>query len=137
MTKAIQQSVRFSMAARMLYKSWVDPKQHGAFTGGPAKIGPNPGDKFSAFEGMIFGETIFSVPGRLLVMRWRSKKFKKNDPDSILVIEFVQEGRSGRIDLVHVNVPAHDHADVTKGWNKYYWGPLRGYLRRCEGKRSR
>jgi len=32
---------------------------------------------------------------------------------------------------VHANVPKHDHAGVTKGWKKYYWEPLRRYLKRA------
>jgi hypothetical protein len=65
----------------------------------------------------------------LLVQRWRGTHWKKNDPDSVLVIEFIQQGKGGQIDLVHSNVPAHDHAGVTKGWPKYYWKPLAKYLK--------
>jgi hypothetical protein len=69
------------------------------------------------------------------VQQWRGTHWKKSDPDSVLVIYFVQKGKRGRIDLAHVNVPAHDHAGVTSGWKKYYWQPLRKYLKRAsDGK---
>ena len=55
--------------------------------------------------------------------------FHKTDPDSILVISFSQEGKQGRIDLVHINVPAQDHVGVKNGWITYYWKPLAKYLR--------
>ena len=45
--------------------------------------------------------------------------------DSILTIRFSDVAKGGRIDLVHVNVPQHDHGGVTKGWPKYYWAPLK------------
>jgi hypothetical protein len=38
-------------------------------------------------------------------------------------------GERGRIDLAHVNVPKHDFRGVTEGWPKYYWKPLRHYLK--------
>lgn len=37
---------------------------------------------------------------------------------------------SGRIDLVHVNVPCHDYRGVNQGWKNYYWKPWRKYLAR-------
>ncbi len=82
---------------------------------------------------MLSGVTVAVVPGTLIVQRWRSCEFTESDPDSVLVLSFVQEGKRGRIDLVHANVPKHDHAGVTEGWKKYYWKPLRAYLRRATG----
>ena len=68
------------------------------------------------------------VPGRLIVQRWRSMKFRKRDLDSILILTFNKKGKGCRLDLVHVNVPTHDHKGVTEGWRKYYWEPIRRYL---------
>jgi activator of HSP90 ATPase len=129
MTKAIQQSARFAASARELYDLFIDPKGHAAFTGAPVKIGAKPGSKFSAFNGMISGTTLFTVPGQLIVQRWRGNHWKESDLDSVLVINFVQEPKDGRIDLVHANVPEHDHAGVTSGWKKYYWKPLARFLK--------
>jgi hypothetical protein len=38
------------------------------------------------------------------------------------------------VDLVQVNVPAHDHRGVTDGWKKYYWDPSRAYLGKRPGR---
>src|SRR5450755_762624 len=128
MTKAIEQSVHFAATAKKLYDIYMDPKRHGAFTGGKVVIGSKAGGKFSAFDGMLSGSTLMTVPGKLVVQRWRGSHWKKADLDSVLIIKFVQDGKRGRIDLVHVNVPEHDHAGVTEGWKKYYWTPLSAYL---------
>ena len=32
--------------------------------------------------------------------------------------------------MVHVNVPVQDHKGVTGGWKKFYWTPLRAYLKK-------
>jgi activator of HSP90 ATPase len=133
MTKTIEQSVRFPVSAQELYDLYMDPALHAAFTGAPVKISAKPGSKFLAFDGMLEGTTVSTLPGKLIVQRWRSMMFKPDDPDSILVLYFVQEAKRGRIDLAHINVPQHDHAGVTHGWDKYYWKPLRAYLKRGGG----
>ena len=51
------------------------------------------------------------------------------DPDSILVLQFKKATGGGEIELVHANVPRHDHGGVTKGWPKYYWNPWKAYLK--------
>jgi activator of HSP90 ATPase len=129
MLKTIEQSVRFSAGAQELYDIYVDPARHAAVTGAPVKIGAKAGSKFSAFDGMLSGTMLFTVPGQLIVQRWRSCIFHEGDLDSILTLRFLQDGKRGRIDLVHANVPKHDFVGVSEGWEKYYWKPLRGYLK--------
>ncbi len=129
MIKPIVCSVKFKASANQLYDLYMDPRRHAAFTGGgKVKISPKPGSPFAAFGGMLSGTTLAADPGKLIVLRWRSCEFHKTDPDSILIIYFTDEGKQGRIDLVHINVPPHDHAGVTSGWKTYYWNPLKKYL---------
>jgi uncharacterized protein YndB with AHSA1/START domain len=109
---------------------YLNPKTHGAITGGKVVIGARPGSKFRAFGGALQGRMLQTVPGRLIVQAWRSTPFRKSDVDSTLIIRFTPKGKSGRIDLVHVNVPDHDYNGVNKGWKKYYWKPWRKYLAR-------
>src|SRR5580658_2740954 len=115
MLKPIIQSVTFPATAKQLYKMYMNPKQHAAFTGSPVKISPKPASPFRAFNGMLTGSTLLTVPGKLIVQRWRGHHWKKSDLDSTLILTFIQDGKHGRIDLVHVNVPNHDHAGVTSG----------------------
>ncbi len=79
---------------------------------------------------MLTGATLFTIPSQLIVQRWRSNMFYDTDQDSILILRFTQEPKRARIDLAHANVPRQDHAGVTKGWDDYYWKPLRSYLKR-------
>jgi activator of HSP90 ATPase len=130
MSKIIEQSALFSASASELYDLYTDPKRHSEFTGGGAvKISTKPGSKFSAFNGMLSGTMLLAIPGKQIVQRWRGTHWNETDADSILILTFVQTGKRGRIDLVHINVPAHDFKGVTEGWKKYYWNPLRIYLR--------
>jgi activator of HSP90 ATPase len=130
MTKPIVQTARFSASARELYDIYLDPKRHAAFTGGPVKISAKAGSKFDAFDGMLSGTMLAAIPGELIIQRWRSMNFEKSDPDSILVLSFSQDGKQGRIDMVHIGVPVQDYKGVTDGWKKYYWDPWKGYLKK-------
>jgi activator of HSP90 ATPase len=130
MPKTIQQRVTLPASAAELYRMYLSPRRHSAITGAPVTIGARPGSAFRAFGGALSGRVLYTRPGRMIAQTWRSTNFGRTDIDSILVLTFWPQGRSGRIELVHVNVADRDVAGVRKGWKKYYWTPWRAYLRR-------
>jgi activator of HSP90 ATPase len=131
MPRTIQQSVTLPAPAAQLYRMYLDPKRHAAITGAPVRIGARPGAPFRAFDGALSGKMLLTRPGRMIVQTWRSTGFGARDIDSTLVLTFWPRGRSGRIQLVHVNVADRDVRGVTKGWKTYYWNPWRAYLKRA------
>jgi activator of HSP90 ATPase len=128
MPRLVKQSVILTAPAKALYAMYLNPRTHKAITGRKAVISARPGSKFSAFDGMLWGRMLHTVPGRLIVQAWRSSGWKKGDLDSTLILRFTPKGRRGRIDLVHANVPDHDYRGVNNGWKTYYWRPWRKYL---------
>jgi activator of HSP90 ATPase len=128
--RIVKQSVTLPASSKVLYSMYLNPRTHGAFTGGKVSISAKSGSKFGAFGGALSGRMLQTIPGRLIVQAWRSTAFKKSDADSTLILRFTPKGRNGRIDLVHVNVPDHDFQGVNKGWKQYYWKPWRKYLAR-------
>jgi activator of HSP90 ATPase len=92
------------------------------------------GVQFTAFDGMLLGKNLVVVPNRLIVQAWRASHWKKSDLDSILILTFSKAPGGGRIDLVHVGVPQHDHKGVSQGWPKYYWEPWKAYLKARSAK---
>jgi activator of HSP90 ATPase len=129
MPKTIRQSVTLSASAERLYAMYLDPKAHAAITGSPVKVSARPGAKFSAYGGSIWGTTLATIPGRLIVQSWRSVNFGDQDPDSVLILAFTPVGKKeGRIDLIHANVADQDVEGVRKGWKKFYWTPWKKYL---------
>jgi len=128
MPKTIKQTVTLPASYERLFKMYLNPRIHAAFTGAKVEIGSMPGSKFNAFDGMIMGKMLHIVPKRLIVQSWRAAHWKREDIDSILILSFWPEGDKGRIELVHVNVADHDYKDVNLGWKKYYWKPWREYL---------
>jgi activator of HSP90 ATPase len=128
MPKIVKQSVTLPARAKDLYAMYLSPRAHRAITGDKVTISSRSGAKFSAFGGALRGRMLHTVPGRLIVQSWRSTHFKKGDVDSTLILRFTPKGASGRIDLVHVNVPDHDYRGVDNGWKNYYWKPWRKFL---------
>jgi hypothetical protein len=126
--KIIKQSVTLPASTDKLFDMYLDPVIHGAITGGTVKISPTVDSEFRVFDGMVYGRTIAVVPKKYIIQLWRGKDWKKEDRDSILVLAFLPDGRSGKIELTHLNVPEYDFDDVNKGWMDYYWKPWRAYL---------
>ncbi len=117
-----------------LWKMYLDPKEHAAFTGHPVKIAAKAGAPFRAFNGALSGAILHVEPKRMIVQTWRSTHFAKNAIDSVLVLTFWPEAKGGRVELNHINVDDGDFAAVCHGWEKYYWTPWREYLNRQSGR---
>ena len=111
-----------------LFDTYLDPEAHAAVTGSPVTIAARSGAPFQAFNGMLTGTILHLEPKRLIVQTWRSANFPADAIDSVLVLSFWPQAEGGRIELVHVNVPAEDFAGVSQGWEKYYWTPWRARL---------
>ena len=129
MTRAIQQSVRFPVPPEALFEMFMDSKKHSAATGAPARISRRAGGKFTAFGGQLHGKNLAVVPNKMIVQSWRGP-WRAQDLDSILVITFEKVAGGTQVNLVHSNVPEHDHKGVSEGWPKYYWEPWKAYLKR-------
>lgn len=134
MSRVLQQSVTFAVPAARLFTLYMDARQHAAATGAPVVVSRKSGSRFSAFGGQVVGRTLAVVPGRLIVQAWRGRTWPKTDADSVLILTFTDTSRGGRVDLVHANVPAHDHAGVKTGWTRHYWQPWKAYLRKSGRK---
>jgi len=127
----IRQSIVLKAAPDELFDTFLDARRHSAMTGAPAKISRRAGAAFTAFGGQLRGRNLLVVPNRMIVQAWRSRHWKTSDPDSILILCFGRSPGGCRIDLVHVNVPAHDRKGVSQGWPKYYWKPWKKHLARA------
>jgi uncharacterized protein YndB with AHSA1/START domain len=130
MSGTITLAVDLPASPARLYRMYLDPKQHAAFTGSPVTIAARAGARFEAFGGALSGTILQLVANRLIVQAWRSTNFGKRDIDSTLVLTFRPRGKGARIELTHVNVAERDFGGVSEGWSKYYFVPWRAYLER-------
>jgi len=130
MPRTVTMAINLPASPARLYRMYLDPKRHGAFTGAPVKVAAQAGATFEAFSGALTGTILQVIPNRLIVQSWRSTNFGRRDIDSTLILSFWPDKGGGRIDLTHVNVADSDFAGVSEGWSKYYWMPWREYLAR-------
>lgn len=130
MRPLIRQTITLPASADQLFEMYLDPEAHSAFTGHEVAIGHEDGAPFRAFGGQLSGYILTTVKHRLIVQSWRSVNFHDGDPDSTLLLCFGTAGDEGQIDLVHLDVPAHEIEPVTEGWHTHYWVPWRAYLER-------
>jgi len=126
-TRPIVQSARFKAPPEELFEMYMNSKKHSEATGGRAKMSPKAGP-FTAYDGQLSGHNLVIVPGKMIVQAWRAEHWPASDPDSILILTFSKAKGGGQVDLVHVNVPGHDHEGVKLGWPEYYWKRWRKYL---------
>ncbi len=128
MRNIITQTVVLKASPEQLFAMYLDPAAHASFTGAAVTISPQAGSEFQAFGGVLTGAMLAVIEPRLIVQAWRSSQFRAEDCDSTLILSFSRAPAGGRIDLIHLDVPDHDFAGVTEGWEKYYWTPWRKYL---------
>lgn len=136
MTRPIAQSVTFKASVHELFSMFTDSKKHSAATGAKASVSAKAGAKWTAFDGMLRGRNLEVVRGKMIVQAWRATHWPKTDADSILILFFSDTAAGGKVDLVHVGVPEHDHKGVRKGWPHFYWQPWKAYLKKSAGKRK-
>jgi activator of HSP90 ATPase len=128
MTRPIQQSTRFAATPEELFEMYLDSALHSVATGAAAVLSREVGGPFTAWGGALAGRNLLIIPNRVIVQAWRATHWPASDHDSILILRFSGTPGGAQVDLVHENVPEHDHEGVTQGWTKYYWEPWRAHL---------
>jgi activator of HSP90 ATPase len=124
-------SATFPVSPETLYKAWLSSKEHSAFTGSPAKISTKTGGKFAAWDDYINGTTIELVKGKKIVQRWRTTEFSENDPDSLVEISLAGTAKGAILTLTHSQIPKGQAQSYKKGWEDFYFAPMREYFRKA------
>ena len=118
----------FPVPLKKVYEAWMDSDEHTAFTNSEAKIDSRVGGEFSAWEGYITGKTITLEPFTRIVQNWRTTDFNADDPDSLLEIIFEPLESSCKVTIKHSGLPDGSKGEYIKGWEDYYFAPMRGYF---------
>jgi activator of HSP90 ATPase len=122
-------SVLLPIKPEMAYGDWLDSAAHSAFTGSAAEIDPVKGGKYFAWEGYIWGTTQDLTPGKRIRQTWRTTEFPDDSPDSILEILFEPDGEGTRLTLIHTAIPDDQADQYRKGWEDYYFEPMKKYYK--------
>ncbi len=126
--KTIRQKVFVPAFPEDVYNVFVDSKKHSAFTGAKATGTAKEGSKFTAWDGYIEGKHLKLVKGKKIVQEWRTTEWPKDAELSRLEFTFIAKKGGTEITMIHSNLPAEQAADYDKGWEEYYWKPLKKYF---------
>ncbi|TSC72644.1 MAG: hypothetical protein G01um101438_361 [Parcubacteria group bacterium Gr01-1014_38] len=127
MSKTIRQIVTFRATPHAVYDALMNAKTHAKFTGGPAKISRKVGGAFSVFGGSIHGRNLKLVKDTTIIQAWRVKEWPKN-VSSRATFSLRKMKNGTRLIFTHAGVPANALASIRKGWNTYYWKPMKKLL---------
>jgi activator of HSP90 ATPase len=126
MNKAIEQTIQFkSTTAAELFDILLTSEKHSEIHGGSkTNISKKEGATFSLLNGDLNGKNLMIVPNRMIVQAWRGNVWKKDDPDSILILMFMDTKNGAKIEMVHAFTPDQ----FVELWDKVYWQPIKQYL---------
>jgi uncharacterized protein YndB with AHSA1/START domain len=113
----------------LVYEAFVSAKKHAAFTGSPATSEERVGGKFSAWDGYISGRYLELEPGKRIVAEWQTTEWPEGYPPSRLELVFTPQGKGTEINMSHTAVPAEQKESYARGWEDFYWEPLRQYFK--------
>ena len=124
----IEQKVIIGASPLEVYRAYVYPKNHAAFTGTKVTGVPREGGRFTAGDGYITGKHIKLESGKRITQEWITTEWPVGYPPSILELTLKPKGTGTELTMIHSKVPAEQVGYYTKGWNDFYWGPLKKYF---------
>jgi activator of HSP90 ATPase len=118
----------FPVKPSVIYKAWLDSKEHSEMTGGEASCSEKVGDIFTAWDGYIIGKNIRLIKDSEIVQTWRTSEFEDSDEDSELIIKLKEIPDGCELILMHNNI-THGHNDYKQGWIDHYFKPMKEYFK--------
>jgi len=127
--KVIKQTYHIDAPLSEVWQALVNPKYIDGWGGGSVKMNDKVGEKFSLWDGSIWGKNTEVIPEKKLVQEWYSDSDNRQwEKPSLVTFTLHQEKDTVRIELLHIDVPDADAESIKKGWQEYYLGPLKDYL---------
>lgn len=123
----IRQDIVFSASPWVVYDILMDEKKHSALTGAKAKIENKVGGTFSVWDGYAQGKNTELIKGRRIKQLWRASDWPRDAVSELTIVLDEKDGET-ILSLTQKGVPEGFEKDIEKGWNDYYWKPLKEYL---------
>ena len=129
--KDFHQKVAFPTPPLDFYQCMMDERRHSSFTASPCHIEDIEGSLFTAYDGYINGKNIVLERGKRIVQLWQAKEESWPENYWSEIVFAIKEHPEGcQIDFFHMGIPENLYEQISKGWETYYWEPLRFYLDR-------
>lgn len=118
----------FNVSAESLYKAWLSTEGHTLMTRSPAKVDGREGGDFTAWDGYIWGTFQELEENKKIAQSWRTSEFPEEADDSMVEILLREENGKTTITLTHTHIPAGQADDYRKGWDDFYFKPMKEYF---------
>ena len=128
-TKDINQEIELNAKPSEVYELLMNAEKHSNLTGAPALIEDKEGSSFNVYEGYITGTNTKLIKDKLIVQKWRAEEEGwPEDYFSDILFDLNEIPTGTRILFQHNGVPEHVADSISKGWETYYWSPMREYF---------
>lgn len=111
-----------------IYSAWLSSEGHSQMTGSQAEVQGGSGGSFSAGDGYIWGKTLEMEAHHRILQAWRTSEFPEGSPDSHVEILFEESEDGTEVTLTHTDIPDGQGDGYKKGWEEYYFTPMRAYF---------
>ena len=123
--KTIKQIIVFKKATpHQLYEAIIDPKIHSKFSSSKATNEQKVGGKFTAYDDYCWGTNLELIKDKKIVQEWTSSDLPENTMTKV-TYEFKKEKEGTQIIFTQENVPDKNVKSLEKGWEDFYWTPLK------------
>lgn len=120
--KTIEKSYTLDSSQTRVWDALINPDTIALWGGGPALMSEIEGAEFSLWGGDIHGKNVLVKSEKELVQEWYSGKWEK--PSVVKISLFRDKGKT-IIELDQVDVPDDEAKEIDKGWDEYYFGPIK------------
>lgn len=111
-----------------VYYAWLDSDQHSLMTGGGALITEDEGDKYSAWDGYIWGTNLQLTPTSYIKQTWRTSEFADGQGPSVVEIFFEADADGNTLLKLHHSELSEEDMKYKQGWEDHYFTPMREYF---------
>jgi activator of HSP90 ATPase len=126
----LKQTVMIPATPQEVYEAFVNPKKHSEFTDAKATGKAKVGEKFTAWDGYIFGKYLELEHGKRLLQEWQTTEWPKGYQPSKFELTFKAVAGGTEVTMVHSNIPKEQEEELADGWNEFYWNPLKEYFKK-------
>ena len=131
--ESIELTAEIPARPERVFRAWLSAKEHAAFTGGAAEIEAKERSRHTAYDGYIHGWNLTVNPSKhRFVQSWRTTEFAPEHRDSVVSVRISRAKGGALVTLSHSDIPEGQGARYLKGWEDFYFEPLRKYFASAE-----
>ena len=131
-TKSISKSIYFDAEPNVIYSLFIDKNKQAELTGSAVEMSNEINGHFSIFDGYCQGYNIEIIENKKIVQAWHfAEDGWPEDHYSICAFTLESLENKTKLTFTQTDIPAHKAEELERGWNDYYWKPIKEYLKNC------